>query len=183
MVYQAYREAIGGWAVEHQRFGGPDFRFGRMSWIKTNFLWMMHRSAWGTAAGQEVVLAVRLRRGAFDEILGAAVPSSFEAGAAFPTREAWRRAAARSSARLQWDPDHHPSGAKRERRAIQLGLRGPMLERYASEWIVEIEDVSAFVADQRQHAQARRYDRLITPREEVLPIGDRGPAARLGIAP
>jgi hypothetical protein len=86
------------------------------------------------------------------------------------------------ASRLQWDPDHHPSGAKLERRAIQLGLRGPALERYANEWIVDIEDVSEFVADQRQHVQAGRYERLVTPREEVLAIGDPELAARVGAA-
>jgi Domain of unknown function (DUF4291) len=35
---------------------------------------MMYRSAWGTSEGQEVVLAMRIRREAFDQILRAAVP-------------------------------------------------------------------------------------------------------------
>jgi hypothetical protein len=143
---------------------------------------MMYRSACGTSAGQEVVLAVRIRRGAFDTILQAAVPSSFEPDSTFTTRDDLQRAAAQSCVRLQWDPDHHPSGAKLERRAIQLGLRGPALERYANEWIVDIEDVSEFVADQRQHVQAGRYERLVTPREEVLAIGDPELAARVRAA-
>jgi hypothetical protein len=181
IVYQAYRSSIGRWAVEHQRFGGPDFSFGRMSWIKPNFLWMMYRSAWGTAAGQETVLAIRLGLDAFEEILRATVPSSFEPGALFATREQWQRVAAQSSVRLQWDPDHHPSGAKLERRAIQLGLRGPTLQRYAEEWTLDIQDLSQFVAEQRQHVLAQRYDRLTTPREEVFAITDPGLAARVGI--
>ncbi len=111
-----------------------------------------------------------------------AVPLSFEAGGSFASREAWQRAAAQSAVRLQWDPDHHPSGAKLERRAIQLGLRGPTLEHYANESIVEIEDLSDCVADQRQHVQAGRYERLLTPREEVLAIDDPELAARVGIA-
>ena len=57
IVYQAYRLSIGRFAVEHGRFGG-DFKYTRMSWIKPNFLWMMYRSDWGAAKGQEVVLAL-----------------------------------------------------------------------------------------------------------------------------
>lgn len=38
---------------------------------------MMHRSSWGRSQGQEVVLAIRLRRAAFDEILDQAVPSTY----------------------------------------------------------------------------------------------------------
>lgn len=59
----------------------------------------------------------------------------------YPSETAWKQAAAQSSVRLQWDPDHHPSGAKIERRAIQLGLRGEVLAQYARDWIVNIEDI------------------------------------------
>src|SRR5579885_3321276 len=60
VVYQAYRPAIGQFAVAHGYFGGSSFSCNRMSWIKPNFLWMMYRSGWGTKEGQEVVLAVWL---------------------------------------------------------------------------------------------------------------------------
>ena len=53
------------------------FSLNRMSWIKPNFLWMMYRCGWATKADQEVVLAVRMKRSAFDEILRRAVHSSF----------------------------------------------------------------------------------------------------------
>src|SRR6185369_16959702 len=72
VVYQAYRPAIGLFAAQQQRFGG-EFSLNRMSWIKPNFLWMMYRSGWGTKQGQEVTLAVRLRRTGFDQILERAV--------------------------------------------------------------------------------------------------------------
>ncbi len=38
IVYQAYRPSIARYAVEHGLFGGPEFSFSRMSWIKPNFL-------------------------------------------------------------------------------------------------------------------------------------------------
>ena len=73
IVYQAYRPEIGQFVTSHSYFAGEFFSLNRMSWIKPNFLWMMARSEWGTKPGQEVILAVRLRRDAFDEILAAAV--------------------------------------------------------------------------------------------------------------
>src|SRR5215813_11712221 len=76
VVYQAYRPSIGYFAAHNGYFGG-EFSLGRMSWIKPNFLWMMFRSGWGTKPGQEVTLAVRLKRSAFDEILSQAVHSTF----------------------------------------------------------------------------------------------------------
>ena len=119
IVYQAYRPEIGRFAAEHGYFGGA-FSLNRMSWIKPNFLWMMYRCGWGTKEGQEVVLAVRLKRAAFDEILAAAVHSSF-VPETYGSREEWQSAVAASDVRLQWDLDHDPSGRPLERRAVQLG--------------------------------------------------------------
>jgi Domain of unknown function (DUF4291) len=165
VVYQAYCPAIGHFAAQHKIFGGA-FSLNRMSWIKPNFLWMMYRSGWGTREGQEVTLATWLQRAAFDDILRQAVPSSF-APAVYADEAAWKRAVAQSSVRLQWDPDHAPDGSAPERRAIQLGLRGDVLTQYARAWIVDIEDISDFVAEQRPKAQVGDHARLMTPREEV----------------
>ncbi|WP_293157538.1 MULTISPECIES: DUF4291 domain-containing protein [unclassified Microcoleus] len=142
VVYQAYRPAIGHFAAERGYFGG-EFSLNRMSWIKPNFLWMMYRSEWGTKPGQEVILAIWLKRSAFDEILASAVHSNF-VSEVYGSEKQWKQAVKNSLVRLQWDPDHHPSGAKLERRAIQLGLRGSCLASYALEWIVNIEDISEF---------------------------------------
>jgi hypothetical protein len=179
VVYQAYNPAIGHFTARHGYFGGG-FGLGRMSWIKPNFLWMMYRSGWGTKEKQEVTLAVRLRRDAFDDILRLAVHSIFVPDV-YGTQQEWKQAVAGSDVRLQWDPDHGPSGYPVERRAIQLGLRGDVLARYAKEWLFDIEDISAFVAEQRA-AAAVPYDRLVTPREDVYPIADAAVAARLGVS-
>lgn len=171
VVYQAFRPAIALPAVAHQRFVAP-FSLDRMSWIKPNFLWMMYRSSWATAAGQEHVLAVRIRRAGFDTMLAAAVGSSFQADR-WTDRPAWEDAVRRSDVRSQWDPDHGPGGAPVERRALQLGLRRTMLRRYVEEWTVSIEDITAFVAEQR----AVRSDlaRLLTPVEQVYPSAPEDP--------
>jgi len=79
IVYQAYKPSIGTWAISHQRLGGPDFSYSRMSWIKPNFLWMMYRSGWGAKKDQEMTLALRLPRSFFDAILKDAVESTFSA--------------------------------------------------------------------------------------------------------
>jgi len=164
VVYQAYRPAIGRYAAEHQRFGG-EFSFSRMSWIKPNFLWMMYRSGWGTKEGQEITLAVTIPRVLFDEILASAVPSTFDSSR-FETHDTWRQALATSEVRLQWDPDHGPDGTSQTRRAIQLGLRGSMLQRYAADEVVKIDDISGFVEEQR-HRAADRFTDLITPAERI----------------
>jgi hypothetical protein len=80
---------------------------------------------------------------------------------------------------LQWDPDHDPYGTKLERRAIQLGLRGEVLRQFATDWIVDICDITPFVAGQRQWLEARALDKLTVPVERVYPVTDAGLAARL----
>ena len=180
VVYQAYTPSIGRFAATHGRFGG-DFSYNRMSWIKPNFLWMMYRSGWGTKPSQEITLAVRIRRDAFDLMLGQAVHSSF-VPAIHPDRDSWQREVERSLVRLQWDPDHGPLGEKLERRAIQLGLRGDVLARYGGEWIVAIEDISEFVAEQRARlADGPPFARLMTPREEVYPVPQASFARVIGV--
>jgi hypothetical protein len=176
VVYQAYRPEIGQFAAKHGYFGG-EFSLSRMSWVKPNFLWMMYRSDWGTSEGQEVVLAVRMRRAPFDQILEAAVPSSFSP-ARYNDNAAWRTALAHSDVRLQWDPDHGPSGAPLERRAVQLGLRGDVLRSYSKEWILGIEDISDFCREQHARWKEGGDGALVTPREAPYPVT---PAAAIAL--
>lgn len=169
VVYQAYRETIGRHAIAHGRLGGPDFSFERMSWIKPNFLWMMHRSGWGTKPGQEVTLGLRIRRSFFDRLLRDAVASSFDP-ARHASREAWQRAVEGSEVRLQWDPDHAPDGARLQRRAVQLGLRGAALKSLATTELVEVIDMRTFVEAQRESARGcAPWPGLRTPVENPYP--------------
>lgn len=180
IVYQAYRPSIGLYAVEHGAFGG-EFSYSRMSWVKPNFLWMMYRSGWGTKEGQEITLALRLRRAFFDSLLAKAVPSSWDRDQ-FASEEEWSQLVGRSSVRLQWDPDHHPSGAKLRRRAIQLGLRGKVLEAFGRRELLEVLDISGFVAEQRQRLSSAGLSALVTPQERLYRPADPAIAARLRLA-
>lgn len=175
IVYQAYRPEIGRWAAENGHLGGPHFSLERFSWIKTSFLWMMHRSDWGRKEGQTVVLAVRLRRAGFEALLGAAVPAKADL---WPHLDAptWRQALSEAQVQLNWDPDYDPMDVRLPRRAIQLGLRGAMLRRFALEWTVDVQDISPFVA---QAVAQRQEPRLLLPRQDVYPIHDPGLASRL----
>jgi len=180
IVYQAYRPSIGLYAARQGRFGGPDFSLNRMSWIKPNFLWMMYRSGWGTKDGQGVILALRLRRSFFDSILAAAVPSSFDVSV-YPVREQWQSAVAASEVRLQWDPDHDPAGRPLQRRAVQLGLRGETLAAFAGPELLEVTDISDFVADQHTHVRANDLQRLAVPLERVYVPSDPAIARHIGL--
>lgn len=69
IVYQAFRKEIAEYADKNGKFGGPLYNFNRMSWIKTNFLWMMYRSGWAEKNEQGRILAIRLTIDGFLEIL------------------------------------------------------------------------------------------------------------------
>lgn len=181
LVYQAYCPAIGRYAIDHGCFGG-DFRYSRMSWIKPNFLWMMYRSDWGRSEGQDMVLAIRLRRSFFDQLLTQAVASGF-GSSDFDNPQEWKEAVSNSDVRLQWDPDHLPTGEKCERRAIQLGLRGEALEAFGKEEALEIIDISGFVAEQRIHASQWRSGNLMTPAERVYVPMAQDAATNVGLTP
>ncbi|MES2612138.1 MAG: DUF4291 domain-containing protein [Pseudomonadota bacterium] len=169
VVYQAYRPETALYALEHGHFGGPTYSFNRMSWIKPNFLWMMYRCGWVTKPGQEMVLGLRIRRTFFDRVLAGAVASSWQPDR-HATREAWKEAVEASDVRLQWDPDHDPLGAPLERRAVQLGLRGPTLRAFATDELLEVIDMTPFVHAQRPLALARDAG-LLMPREQVYVPG------------
>jgi hypothetical protein len=170
VVYQSYRPEIGNFAAQNQFFGGA-FSLNRMTWIKPNFLWMMYRNGWGQKVGQEVVLAIHLKREAFERYLKQAVYSSFQKDL-YKTREAWQEQVQNSSIRLQWDPDHDPYGAKIERRAIQLGIRGEEIVKYSKDDILEIEDISAFVNEQYQFVLNKQLDQLLVPEEHPFILKD-----------
>ncbi|CAM1355593.1 DUF4291 domain-containing protein [Tenacibaculum halocynthiae] len=164
VVYQSYRPAIGNFAMNNQYFGGP-FKYTRMTWIKPNFLWMMYRNGWGTKEGQEIVLAIHLKKEAFERYLSKAVYSNYQEDI-YTTRENWQEQVKNSSIRLQWDPDHNPYGDKIDRRAIQIGIRNNEIIKYATEDIIEIEDISQFVKEQHQHVLNKELDKLIVPEEK-----------------
>src|SRR5262249_54081669 len=116
-------------------------------------------------------LALRLRRTFFEALLTKAIPSSWDRGK-FATKEEWSQAVEESSVRLQWDPDHDPLGTPMERRAIQLGLRGEVLESFGQSELLEVLDISKFVAEQRSRLSEGGVDALVIPHERVYRPAD-----------
>jgi hypothetical protein len=72
LVYQAYNKRIADEALQNQKFGGLYWSSTRMTWIKTNFLWMMFRSGWGRKKDQERILGIWLKRESFERYLSMA---------------------------------------------------------------------------------------------------------------
>jgi hypothetical protein len=136
--------------------------------IKTNFLWMMYRSSWASSAKQTRILAIWLRRSAFESYLAQAVHSTESHRSSTNEKSSERRSHQRL-VRLQWDPDHQPHGQPvKGRRAIQLGLK--QIDSFIDgRDIVRIVDITSFV--QRQYQTAilphDRLDQLRVPIEHI----------------
>jgi hypothetical protein len=180
VVYQAFNHHIASYAVTNQQFGGEHYSFTRMSWIKPGFLWMMYRAGWASKEHQQKILAITLPMEHFKTILKEATISSYDAGIS-PTQEAWKSELEKTEVRLQWDPDHDPNGHKQERKAIQLGMKGNILRKFCTEWILKIEDITGFAHEQYENVKKQRIEELQVPYEEVISIDDKAINTRLGI--
>lgn len=56
-----------------------------------------------------------------------------------------------------------------------------MLQRYGSEWIVEIKDVTDFVHEQYEHVKTNQLDRLLVAEERVYPVSNDETAAQIRV--
>ena len=59
-----------------------------------------------------------------------------------------------------------------DRRAVQLGLRGETLLKFATDWIVSIEDITPFVHEQKEILDRKGMNEIYVIKEEVIPIND-----------
>ncbi|MFI5148203.1 MAG: DUF4291 family protein [Bacteroidia bacterium] len=180
IVYQAFNTMIAAYAIRNQSLGGEHYDFNRMTWIKPGFLWTMFRSGWATKEGQEHILAITLPLVHFKSMLAQAVISAYDP-LLYPSKEEWKALQFKSDVRFQWDPDHDPYGNEEYRRAIQVGLRGEVMNTLCAEWIVKIEDITAFVKQEYLKVKKHDIEFLEVPYEEEIPITEPELIRRLGM--
>ena len=164
IAYQAFMPAIAEYAVQHQRFGGSHYSFDRTSWLKTNFLWMMFRSGWGTKPNQERVLALYVKADGFDEILRNAFTVKKEKELGISEAD--------GMVRLKWEPDHNVTGKHEQRRAMQLGLKPKMLTKFNENMILGIRDITDMVREQHSLVERQKLSDLRLPKETVYMPSD-----------
>ena len=136
-VYQAYGAAIADAALAAGTFTAP-FSFGRMTWVKPSFRWLMHRSNRARRPGQERILAVRVTREGWESALARGV---------LTTGDPARLAAA--DVHVQWDPERSARGAALNHYSIQVGIGRALTRTYADEWVTGIEDVTHLARKER----------------------------------
>jgi hypothetical protein len=137
-VYQAFKAAIADWAVEHQKFGGPDFNPKRMTWVKPSFAWVLYRSGYAQKHNQTRILKVKLSHENLAKLLSACMCKEGGGG---------------TKGRVQWDPARDllagdgkkPRKLQRER-AIQIGFSADVSELYVRS-VISIEDMTDLAHD------------------------------------
>jgi hypothetical protein len=134
-VYQAYNSTIAAAAVAAQKLdASPAFLPHRMTWIKPSWCWMMYRSGYSLKdANQERILAIKMTHDNFRELLMHAVVCH---GQKLSPEDA------KKEVRVQWDPERTAKLGVLPYRSIQIGISGKVKEKWVTEWIVGIEDVT-----------------------------------------
>ena len=167
VVYQADNDAIADAALTAGRFVAP-FSFGRMTWIKPSFLWLMERSGWGTKPNQTRIFAVRVSRAGWERALGLGVLTAYDP-AVHQSREGWRAEFESTPVHVQWDPERSLHGKKLEHRAIQVGIGRGLIGEFVAEWVLGIADLTETTAKLRRFQQTDDYDRArrLLPRETI----------------
>jgi hypothetical protein len=155
----------------------------RATWIKPSFGWMMYRSGWAKKPGQEHILAIRMRRDAWEQALDQAVLTTFPHKGGYPDRETWQRAFKAAPVRVQWDPERSLRGGDLPYRSIQVGLTRAIALEY-NDWIVTIDDITPLVHRVHDAIRDGRMDRAqkLAPKERLYPVPD-GRFAHLGLHP
>lgn len=171
IVYQAFKDSIAQYAVAHQKFGGDDYDFHRTTWLKPSFLWMMYYSGWANKQDQENVLAIKMSRKGFDEILRFAVMTTFYKEI-YGDNASWKKQLETSDIQLQWEPYHDLHGNKTDRKAVKIGLSGEVLERFNNEWIQEIQNITPYVQEQQELLKAGKIKNIRLPKERAYAPGD-----------
>ncbi|ULH15687.1 DUF4291 domain-containing protein [Deinococcus sp. KNUC1210] len=160
-VYQAFPHEIATPALRHQHFVSP-FSLGRMSWIKPSFFWMMYRAGWGhKELRQARILAIDLPREFFDRVIAEATLSSrLQSQLITP-----------SDVVVQFDPDRDLHLNKLTSRALQIGLRGPVLREYALALPLQITDITSDVIQVEGliHRGMLKEAQALVPLQQVYP--------------
>ncbi|MFZ4931688.1 DUF4291 domain-containing protein [Chryseobacterium sp. Mn2064] len=170
VVYQAYNKTIAKAAVENQKFSAP-FSFNRMTWIKPSFLWMMERSNYGQKSNQEYILALHLKRDAWEKALSKAILTSPEKRV-YPNPIHWEKDFNNAEVYVQWDPERNIKGNKLEHRSIQVGISRTLIDEFNEDWIVKIEDYTPLVKKILSFTKSGEYDKAkkLLPVEKLYPL-------------
>ena len=101
----------------------------------------MFRSGWAIKANQERILAIDIYHHDFLWVLEHSCLSHFDARI-YKSENDWEKIKSTSAAIIQWDPERDIFLNRLKDRTIQIGIVPPNTEKYASQWILNISDLT-----------------------------------------
>jgi len=116
-------------------------------------------------------LAIEISLKHFKILLQEAIPPSYIEDR-YESQIHWKTLINNSAVRLQWDPDHDLYGNKLARRTIQIGIKGPLLEKFAKDWIISIEDITSFVHQQKAILDSEQLEHLEVIKEQKIQLNN-----------
>jgi hypothetical protein len=170
-VYQAFNNKIAQSAVDNQTFISPPFKKERMTWIKPSFLWMMYRSNWATKENQESILAIKIKRSGFEWALQNSCLSRFDSSI-HSSYDTWKETLKNTPVRIQWDPEKDIFLQPLDYRSIQIGLSGIAVEKYVTDWIVKVDDITEKCKFLYKLINAGKINEAkdLLPQEQIYPL-------------
>lgn len=170
-VYQAFNKYIAQSALDNQTFMSPPFKKERMTWIKPSFLWMMYRSGWATKENQECILAIKIKRSGFEWALQNSCLSHFD-NTVHPSYDTWKETLKNSPVRIQWDPEKDIFLQPLNYRSIQIGLSRIAVEKYITDWIVQVDDITDYCKEIYELINKNKISQAkdLLPNEQIYPL-------------
>ena len=120
----------------------------------------------GKKENQENILAIDMKRNAFDFLVQNAIMSTYKEDMGISYAE-WKEQIKKSDIRCQWDPERDVFGNPLKYRSIQLGLRGEAVKKFVNEWIVNISDVTDYVKELSKKKNSGEDISLLLPKEKI----------------
>ncbi|KAL8823623.1 MAG: hypothetical protein Q9191_005688 [Dirinaria sp. TL-2023a] len=164
-LYQAYCAEIAIPAVKEQRLcASPRFSFGRMTWIKPSWCWMMYRSGYSHKDPHQThILALSMTHENFAKLLSEAVVLSNHGGPL--SKEARSK-----EVRVQWDPERDFKLGVLPYRSIQIGISGEIVKKWVENWIEKIEDVTHRARELKAAVDEEVVDAEALAQKGLLPV-------------
>lgn len=167
-VYQAFKPSIVKMAVDLGTFG-KGFGLERITWIKPSFAWILRRSEYASKHRMESIAKIKISHENWLEILRQSIETHWNEDV-YEKEFDWQVALKNSDVIHQWDPERGLDGRRLERQAIQVGIRGNVIKKYVSDYILSVEDVTPLAKEIGRLSKLKQEISVIVPEERVYPI-------------
>jgi hypothetical protein len=144
-VLQSHAVELAEQVVAAGRFNVPGWHPGRTTRFRLSLGSALLRSERGMKPGRERLLAVKLSRSGFDELLNMAVLDDY-VPALYPSRHAFRLATRFAQVLVSWHDDVDADGVELGAATVRVALRESALRAFTERWVVAVEDWTPLLA-------------------------------------